>query len=75
MVRTEGKAKEIKSLEKEIKGKVDALKKQHKKDIEEMTELATVISGAKQPPPEPVDAAAYAVVRVNAIIKKHRDSK
>ena len=33
-----------------FKGKVAALKKQHKKDMEEMTELATVISGAKQAP-------------------------
>ena len=37
--------------------------------MKEMTELATVISGAKQSPPEPVDAAASAVVRLNAIIK------
>ena len=60
---------------KKIKGKVAALKKQHKKDMEEMTELATVISGAKQAPPEPVDAAASSVARLNAILKKHRDSK
>ena len=40
-----------------------------------MTELATVIAGAKQAPPEPVYAAASAVVHLNAIIKKHRESK
>ena len=40
-----------------------------------MTELATVISGAKKAPPEPVDAATSDVVCLNAIIKKHRDSK
>ena len=57
------------------KGKVAALKKQHKKGMEEMTELAMVISGAKQSPPEPVDAAASAVVCLNVIIKNHRDSK
>ena len=43
--------------------------------MKEMTELATVISGAKKSPPEPVDTAASAVVRLNAVIKKHRDSK
>ena len=43
--------------------------------MKEMTELATVISGAKQAPPEPIDSAASAVVRLNVIIKKHRDSK
>ena len=58
-----------------FKGKVPALKKQHKKDMKEMTELATVISGAKQAPPDPIDTSASAVVRLNAIIKKHRDSK
>ena len=40
-----------------------------------MTELATVIAGAKQAPPEPVYAAASAVVRLNAIIKNHKESK
>ena len=40
-----------------------------------MTKLAMVISGAKQAPPEPIDAAASAVVRLNAITKKYRDSK
>ena len=40
-----------------------------------MTEIATVISGTKQAPPEPVNASASAVVRLNAITKKHRDSK
>ena len=55
--------------------KVAALKKQHKMDMEEMTELATAITGAKKAPPEPVDAAAYYVVRLNAIIKNHRYSK
>ena len=58
-----------------FKGKVAALKKRHKKDMGEMTELAMVISGAKQASPEPVDAAASAVVRLNTIIKKHRDPK
>ena len=47
----------------------------NKKDMEEMTELSTVISGAKQAPPEPVNAASSAVVRLNTIIKKHRDFK
>ena len=37
---------------KNFKGKVSALKKQHKKYMEEMTELATVISGANQAPPQ-----------------------
>ena len=64
-----------KPWKKNFKGKVAALKKQHKKDMEEMTELATVISGAKQAPPDPVDAEASAVVRLNAIMKNHRDSK
>ena len=64
-----------KPWKKNFKGKVAALKKQHKKDMEEMTELATVISGAKQAPPEPIDGGTSAVVRLNAIIKKHRDSK
>ena len=41
----------------------------------EMTELAKIISGAKKSPPEPVDAAASAVVHLNGIIKKHRDYK
>ena len=58
-----------------FQGKVADLKKHHKRDMKEMTELATVISGAKQAPPEPIGAAASAVVRLNAIIKKHRDSK
>ena len=40
-----------------------------------MMELATVISGAKEALPEPINAAASGVVRLNAIIKKHRDSK
>ena len=35
-----------------FKRKVSALKKQHKKDMEEMTEISTVISGAKQAPPQ-----------------------
>ena len=43
--------------------------------MKEMTELDTVISGAKQAPPEPIDEAASAVVRLNATIKKHRDPK
>ena len=64
-----------KSRKKNFKGKVAALNKQHKKDTEEITELATVISGAKQAPPDPIDTAASAVVRLNAITKKHRDSK
>ena len=51
MIRTEGKVKEGKILGKKFKGKVAALKKQHKKYMKEMTELATVISGAKQAPP------------------------
>ena len=67
--------REKKPRKKNFKGKVAALKKHHKKDMEEMTELATVISGAKQSAPEPVDAAAYTVVRLNAIIKNHMDSK
>ena len=58
-----------------FKGKVAALKKQHKKNMKEMTELATVISGAKQAPPEPINAAASDVVRLHKIIKRHRDSK
>ena len=62
-------------MENNFKGKVAALKKQHKKDMEEMTELATVISGANKAPPEPVDAAASAVVRLNAIMKNHSDSR
>ena len=37
-----------KPRKKNFKGKVATLKKHHKKDMEEMTELATVISGAKQ---------------------------
>ena len=60
---------------KNFKGKVAAIKKQHKKDMQEVTELATVISGAKQSPPEPVDAESSAVVCLNVIIKNHRDSK
>ena len=67
--------REKKPSKNNLKGKVAALKKQHKKDMKEITELATVISGAKKAPPEPIDAAASAVVRLNAIIKKHRDSK
>ena len=43
--------------------------------MEERTELTTVISCAKKSPPEPIDAAAYDVVRLNVIIKNHRDSK
>ena len=43
--------------------------------MKEITELATVISGAKQAPPEPTDASASAAVRLNTIIKKDRDSK
>ena len=43
--------------------------------MEEMTKHAMVILGAKQAPPEPVNAAASAVVRLNAIMKKHRDYK
>ena len=43
--------------------------------MKEMTELATVISGAKEAPPEPVYAAASAVVLLNVIIKMHRDPK
>ena len=42
-----------KPRENNFKGKVAALKNQHKKDREEITELATVISGAKQAPPDP----------------------
>ena len=64
-----------KALENIFKGKVAALTNQYKKDMDEMTELATVISVVKKPPPEPANAAASAVVRLNAIIKKHRDSK
>ena len=76
MIRTEAKAKLRKSLgKKNFKVKVSALKIKHKKDMKEMTELAKVISGAKQDPPEPVDAEASDVMRLNAIIKKHRDSK
>ena len=74
MLRTKGRAKDRKSLGKNFKGKVAAFKKQHKQDMEEMTELTTVISGAKQTLPEPVDAAASAVVCLNAIIKNHRYS-
>ena len=40
--------------------------------MKEMTELATVISGAKQAPPEPINAAASDVVSLNEIIKKQR---
>ena len=64
-----------KPWENNFKGKVAALKKQHKNYMKEMTELATVISGAKQSPPEPINAAASAVVRLNVTIKNHRDSK
>ena len=67
--------REKKPWKKNFKGNFSALKKQHKKDLEEMTELATVISCDKQAPPEPVDASASAVVRLNVIIKRHRDSK
>ena len=47
MIRTEGKSKERKSLGKNFKGKVAALKKQHKKDMKELTELAMVIKKRK----------------------------
>ena len=67
--------REKKPWKKNFKVKVSALKIKHKKDMKEMTELAKVISGAKQDPPEPVDAAASDVVHLNAIIKKHRYSK
>ena len=42
--------REKKPWKNNFKGKVAALKKQHKKDMKEMTELATVISGAMQAP-------------------------
>ena len=67
--------REKKPWKNNFKGKVAALKKHHKKDTKEMTELATVISGSKQAPPEHVDVAASSVVRLNVMIKKHRDSK
>ena len=41
-----------KPWKKNFKGKVAALKKQHKKDMEEMTELATLISGTKKALPQ-----------------------
>ena len=43
--------REKKRLKNNFKGKVAALKKQQKNDMKEMTELATVISGANQAPP------------------------
>ena len=67
--------REKKPWKKNFKGKVAALKKEYKNYMEEMTELVTVLSGAKKSPPEPVDTAASDVVRINAIIKKHRGFK
>ena len=62
-------------MENNFKVKVAAFRKERKKDMKEMTELFTLISGAKQASPETIDASASAVVRLNAIIKEHRDSK
>ena len=59
-------SKREKSLKENFKGKVAALKKQHKKDMKLITEFVTVISGANQAPPEPIKAAVSAVVRLNA---------
>ena len=60
MIRTEGKFKEIKSL-----GKVAALKKQHKKDTKEMTELATVIAGSRQAPPQSLSMQQHMLLCVS----------